>query len=172
MWILRLLLLFAVSALALVLGLFLLDLESLALLKRLNRGVLEDSARMQLYAEGWRLLMDHPFIGAGIEPLGWYPHNLILESFLLSGVISGIIFAALFFFVALKAVHVLLSGTSNSWIPLIYLQYAVGAMFSFAIYSSVQFWVLMAAVAVMGYEGNRMLVKTDLKLDPHRHAIW
>ena len=130
-------------------GALFVDIESMALFKRLDRGLFDDSNRLHLYAEGWNLLTRDPFFGAGVEPLGWYPHNLLLESFLLNGAISGVIFFLMFSYVVIKAVYAVLMGVSNAWIPLLFLQYAVGSLFSFAIYSSVPFWILMAAVVAM-----------------------
>lgn len=145
----RLALLAGLGGLLLIAGALFVDIESMALFRRVDRGLFEDSARIHLYKEGWNLLARHPFLGAGVEPLGWYPHNLLLESFLLNGVVSGVIFFLMFSYVVIKAVYAVLMGVSSAWIPLLFLQYAVGSLFSFAIYSSVPFWVLMTAVVAM-----------------------
>jgi hypothetical protein len=153
---LRILFLVGVAGFLLMGGMLFVDIESVALFKRLDSGMFEDSARMRLYADALWMIRRDVFFGAGVEPLGWYPHNLILESFLLNGLTSGILFLWMLLYVCAKAIHAVLVGASNSWVPLLFLQYAVGTMFSFSVYSSVQFWVLMASVVAMSRARNAL----------------
>ncbi len=122
--------------------------------------------RLELYRAGIDIVLDNPILGAGIGPLGEmarYPHNLLLESFMVNGIVGGLLFSLILLFGLYHCARTVISGTfRTAWIPLLYLQYLVGAMVSGSLYDSSIMWGLTAFL--MGQEvwlsakGNRLPV--------------
>lgn len=114
--------------------------------ERISTAAFDDSTRTMLLRQGWHAFANSPLIGAGIDPLSSYPHNLIVEAFMANGFVSGILFT--FLFVASLRVSYKMAAASptRSWLPALYVQYATAVMFSGNIYGSNIFWGLMAAV--------------------------
>jgi hypothetical protein len=86
--------------------------------------------------------------GFGLElPNGRaYPHNLLVESLLTTGIIGALIFMVLLIGCILKSIKILIKSDSWGWLALIYLQYAVGGMFSGSLYAFSTFWYLTFAI--------------------------
>jgi hypothetical protein len=86
--------------------------------------------------------------GFGLElPNGHgYPHNLLVESLLSTGITGALIFAVVFFGCILKSIKILMKSDSWGWLALIYIQYAVAGMFSGSLYASNIFWYLAFAI--------------------------
>jgi len=82
--------------------------------------------------------------GSGLElPSGHaYPHNLLVESLLTTGIIGALIFMVLLIGCIIKSIKILIKSDSWGWLALIYLQYAVVGMFSGSLYASNTFWYL------------------------------
>jgi len=120
--------------------------ESFSGLRRMGQSVFTDDRRITLYTEGLDLFLEYPLLGAGTEPLGFYPHNVILESFILAGVFSGFPFVSMVFLSMAGALRLLISCPSISWISLLYLQFMISAMFSGALYDNAAMWIFMALV--------------------------
>jgi O-antigen ligase len=145
-------LLLALIAIALLVGLLAskggldLELESLFLFERLSGAAFVDEERAQLLAEGWQAFQTHPLTGAGTEPLATYPHNIVLESFMAVGIVGGIAFSTVFVLALIHAVKLVRAHPRLSWLSLLLLQYAVGAMFSGSLSQSTALWLLMTLV--------------------------
>ena len=94
------------------------------------------------------ILQDNNLLaGFGLElPSHGYPHNLLVESLLATGVIGALFFTVLFFGCILKAIKILMKSDCWGWLALIYVQYAVGGMFSGSLYASNIFWYLTFAI--------------------------
>jgi O-antigen ligase len=109
------------------------------------------SSRLVMMGDAWSQFLDNPVLGSAMLELnsGSYPHNIIIESFMATGLYGGVVFAALMvttFFVAFK---ILLINYKIGWIPLIYLQYLLGAQISGFIPESETMWCYMCAVIVL-----------------------
>ncbi|ASQ89836.1 hypothetical protein CHL67_01895 [Prosthecochloris sp. GSB1] len=100
--------------------------------------------RLEMYIEGVELFFRNPLLGVGVEPLGFYPHNILLESFMTNGLPSGLMLFLMLVLSFYHAMKIVFRGGSEFWMPLLYLQYLVGAMFSGALYNSSMMWGLMA----------------------------
>lgn len=120
--------------------------ETIVAFSRMQNSLFSDDARMDLYAAGWELFLNNPILGAGTEPLGFYPHNVILESFMLYGVFSGLLFVTVVVISLLAAVKIFFRCPRKSWVSLLYLQFLVGAMFSGGLYTNMSMWTLMVLV--------------------------
>lgn len=104
------------------------------------------TGREGLVSTGVSEFFDSPFFGSsfllqtGIAP-GIYPHNLIVEAFMATGIIGGMIFVFIIIASVKKSFKLLKINSEVSWISLLYFQYLIFAMFSGSIYTSDLFWV-------------------------------
>jgi hypothetical protein len=108
------------------------------------------AVRLDLLNRAGVMFAEQPVLGAGIEPLGIYPHNALVESFLTFGILTGVLLAYLLYRAAMAAFSIIRSNQGNSWVALLFIQYSVGAMFSYSLYSNAAFWCTMALVVSQG----------------------
>jgi len=104
--------------------------------------------RAGLYKAAFELVVEHPFIGAGIEIPGvGYPHNLTLEAFLVLGIGGGCLFLYFLVIGTMKSFQLLRKQEPGwGWLGLLFLQYMVGGMFSGTLYGSYLFWYGLLSV--------------------------
>lgn len=98
-----------------------------------------------------------PIFGDGIEEriTGYYPHNLVLEAFMATGIVGGIPFILLLL-KCLRACWLLLGRTgTEAWIGLLALQYILAAQLSGSIYLSTAMWVTVPLALLVAREGTR-----------------
>jgi hypothetical protein len=98
---------------------------------------------IELISKNWH----NTLIGYGIElPKLGYPHNLILESFLATGIIGGCLFSLICIVVLARSVDLILAKDPWSWVGLLYIQVLIVAFVSGCLYNSSSFWYLLFAV--------------------------
>lgn len=113
----------------------------------------DDTARKKLISVAFNDFLDNPFFGNAMliqknGMAGTYPHNLIIESFMATGIIGGSIFI-LWLIKCLKAsVKVIKVHSEISWIALLFLQYLIFGMFSKNLYANDLFW--MSSLLLIG----------------------
>ncbi len=92
--------------------------------------------------------LDSPIFGSSIEErsTGFYPHNLILEAFMATGVVGGLPYLAISIWAVCRTLTLINHGSRNAWVGVLAVQYIVGSMFSGAIYTSNTMWALVALV--------------------------
>lgn len=88
-----------------------------------------------------------PILGDGLEERStrFYPHNIVVEAFMTTGVIGG---TALLFLIGYSvncAYRLAHDRSLQAWVSLVFIQYLVAAQFSGAIYGSTIFWAFMGA---------------------------
>lgn len=110
-----------------------------------------DSARFLIWEDSWKQFLDAPLLGSGLDEQSrlTYPHNVIIESFMATGIVGGIAFVC-FLYSAIKSVFLLLINPlfcrQVGWVALLSLHYMMLAMVSGALYSNVLFWCFSVAV--------------------------
>lgn len=130
-----------------------LDAESVFFLDRLRGGELfADSARSSLLQEAFEVIRTNPLGGGGTEPLPTYPHNFLIEGFLIAGLVTGLLFGFLYFHSLWAGLRLVTARSPSAWVAFLLFQYASAAMFSGSIYFSAAWWVL-AALVVSEYAG-------------------
>lgn len=104
-----------------------------------------DSDRLFYLKSALNLIWHNIIVGYGLEvPKIGYPHNLIVEAFLSTGVFGGIIFTCVYLYSLIKAISLIRNDWERwGWLGLIYMQYAIAAMLSSALYSASSFWYLL-----------------------------
>lgn len=122
--------------------------ESIGLVIRINESLLNQEdvnygGRGGHFESAFNQFINNPFFGDKIfdNHLGFYPHNLFLESFMALGIFGGLIFAYLTFINTIKG------GKKN--IINTYITFLCFTLFGFtsgAIWSSFEFWILLAVI--------------------------
>lgn len=103
----------------------------------------------------WDQFLTSPLMGDGIEErnTGFYPHNVILEALMTTGLIGAIPFVLLL----TKATHaswtIMRKHEEFIWLALIQVQYLIAAQLSGAIYQATSLWVSVAAVLAVSSKG-------------------
>jgi hypothetical protein len=98
---------------------------------------------IKLILENW----NNTLFGYGVElPKYGYPHNIILESFLSTGVIGGCLFTLICIVVLFRAIDLVLSKDPWGWVGILYVQILILSLLSGSLYASSPFWYLLFAV--------------------------
>lgn len=110
-----------------------------------------DQARIELYQIGFNEFIDNPIVGSSMLIQhgvfkGSYPHNLIIESFMATGIFGGFLFLVWVVKAAVKAIKIMLRSSKSSWVGLLFFQYFIFAMFSGNLFSSNLFWLFSILV--------------------------
>jgi hypothetical protein len=109
---------------------------------------IQGQSRGFLLQTAFSLVAENPLTGVGLEIPGvGYPHNLIAESFLPLGIISGLLFLGLYINGVLKSIKLLTDSTGEwGWLGILFIQYAVISLSSGSLYASSLFWYLLFAL--------------------------
>ena len=102
--------------------------------------------RVLAYQGALSQFLGSPVFGDGLEEkiTGFYPHNILLEAFMTTGLIGGMPFLILLVVAIRRAWVLTASRSEHLWLGLLLIQYTTGAMFSGSIYTAGAFWVLIA----------------------------
>lgn len=102
--------------------------------------------RIELYLEAIKQIYEHPLLGVSIEVPGWryYPHNVILEYFMATGLFVGWLFVVLIGIVLWRGLGLLRAAVPQAWVYLLFLQSLTGAMFSGSVYANNALWITAA----------------------------
>lgn len=110
----------------------------------------EGDIRMRLARMAWQSFLDSPLYGSAVDLVGMgYPHNFLLESFMATGLIGGLLFTGLFMYGMLRTFRLVMSTHPAAWVGLLYIQYAIAGVLSGTIYDNFQFWYLYAGLSVL-----------------------
>lgn len=108
------------------------------------------AGRLDLYYSSYLQFLRSPIIGDSFIPdIGRYPHNLILESMMATGVIGTLVLLVLLYHSIKSSWYILKYQPKAAWVALLYLFALSGAMFSWSIYNNFLLWYSMAAT--IGY---------------------
>lgn len=107
--------------------------------------------RQVAYAGAAQQFLEHPVFGDTLEEkqTRYYPHNVILESYMATGLVGGISFTLLIGYGIFVAFKVAKARSKHGWIALVFIQYLVGAQFSGALYTSTTMWSFFALTVVV-----------------------
>lgn len=137
------------------LGNYLEDTGSYQFLSRienvLNSKDIAVSGRELSYEGAVDQFIRNPIFGDALEEkkTRTYPHNVILESFMATGVIGGIPFIFLILYGVFISYKLIKLKTEHGWIPMIFIQYLLAAQFSGGIYTVSTMWTFFAILIVL-----------------------
>jgi|TARA_B110000908_G_C10267599_1_gene466032 O-antigen ligase len=141
----------ALVALVALLGFTLFKVANIGLLNvlsaRTEAGLLNDNARVEMLQRAFEMYLTAPVLGLGIEPTGWFPHNVIIEAFLANGVFFGLLTSLLIITTMIYAFRLIMVRSDLSLLPILYILSSMSMMVSGNFYASNLFWVLQASVA-------------------------
>lgn len=117
-----------------------------------------DDVRGNLLSAGFNEFLENPLFGNAIliqkeGMAGSYPHNLIVEVFMATGIVGGVIFI-LWLIKCIKTIFETIKAHSEtSWIALLFLQYLILGMVSSNLYSNSLFWLFSILLVML--EGKK-----------------
>lgn len=99
----------------------------------------------------WDQFLKSPILGSGLEErnTGSYPHNVVIESFMATGLFGGLAFLSMLVIASLTGLRMIKKNLAHSWLALLFFQYLIGAMFSGAIWSNTVMWALLGVMFAM-----------------------
>jgi O-antigen ligase len=101
-------------------------------------------ARVLLWINGVKIFLQYPFFGNQTTTLMGYPHNIMIEILMSTGVVGGIAFLMIIAH-AIKKVHLLNKSHSMLiWPGLLFFQHLTGSLLSGTLYSSNDLWYSLA----------------------------
>ncbi|MBT0549768.1 O-antigen ligase family protein [Riemerella anatipestifer] len=115
--------------------------------------VLDESTkeRLLILSEAWKKFKTNLWLGDSFliktETLkSTYPHNLFLEAFMAMGLLGGGMFLLINVFAINSVRNISDEKSSFSWLIFMFLQYFFQVFFSWSLYSSVFYWILLMTV--------------------------
>lgn len=104
--------------------------------------------RVTAIRDALRQFNESPILGSSVveQNSGSYPHNVIVEAFMATGILGGTAFVALIVTASLACVRILRSCQDAVWVVLVFVQNLVAAMFSGGLWDSGVFWASLIAV--------------------------
>lgn len=115
--------------------------ENFAFWKKLLQ-LTNDSSRENMIRNSLDEIKASPIYGSGIEPLGWYPHNLILEAFMIFGIFSGVIFLIIYFY-GLHISYKIMIQKNNFFVGFMIFSLLIGSLVSGNLYNNQWFWMIL-----------------------------
>jgi len=105
--------------------------------------------------------MEHPALGNALEETRsrFYPHNVVIESFMATGIVGGIAFCA-FLLGALGGATSVARMAENRWVALLFVQQLISALLAGALYLSGTMWCLAAALVAIAARQHRAAVRS------------
>lgn len=127
--------------------------------------------RPLLWQNALRAFFEQPLTGSGfLLENGSYPHNLILESFMATGLLGGLLFLYLFLRALIRAVRFGMRPSEHQVPGILFIQAAALSMFSGALFNSPFFWYFLLAANTL--PGNLPSRTTPAQpRAPHRRTI-
>lgn len=104
--------------------------------------------RMLLFRGAWQLFSEQPWFGQAYVELAHmtYPHNLLLETLMATGVVGFTVLLLVLSGTALAGARVLRSDVRLTWPALLLLQYLIALMFSGSLLLEGRMWAMLFAV--------------------------
>jgi len=121
--------------------------------------------RLTLLAEAGRVIRENPLLGGDpvlrLPLYDPYPHNLMVEAFMATGILGGGPFLLGVVWATLKAIIAVFQGRPGAWVGLLLLMILIGNLFSGNLYYNLPLWsVLGAFLGMQGLAGDRVEVAT------------
>src|SRR5690606_33032492 len=94
--------------------------------------------------------------------LGEYPHNLIIESLMATGIVGGFFFIGWVFTTVFRGYKMLKLNYTAGWVALIFIQQVIFGMFSLSLFIHDRFWhfsvlVFIAWLTAVKHTENKQL---------------
>jgi hypothetical protein len=122
-------------------------LENIAIADSSN---LSDTERLGLWAGAWEQFIEHPILGSGLEEktFRFYPHNMVLESLMATGVLGGALFIGIFLNGLIAALRSM-RWPGAGWIGLILVAQTANAVYTGSVWGSQVYWHFLIATLAL-----------------------
>jgi len=92
--------------------------------------------------------MNNPILGDSLveKVTNYYPHNVIIESFLATGIFGGLIFCFILIASITFSIRLVRLQKTAAWIVALYVQYFSASLLSGALWGNYQMWYYLAAI--------------------------
>ncbi|MBF5026935.1 O-antigen ligase family protein [Planobacterium oryzisoli] len=143
-----------------IIYLFYINTNSLVLINRINYvNLISDPStiqRLNILKATILNIYKNPFFGSSflITEHGLtssYPHFLILEAFMTTGIFGGVLFLTINI-VILRSAYILMPFKEYHWIILVFLQYFLQTFVSSSLYASTFFWIFSAMLITISFQ--------------------
>jgi O-antigen ligase len=130
--------------------------------------------RIDLYASAWSQFTKFPLTGYGLEDpvFGGYPHNLVIEAFMATGLFGGLLMITILILTVVASYRTLRKVPGFGWLALLVIQQIFAAQFSGTISQATILWGVVGAlvsvyslVAINGRPRNSM-IEVSSRNDP------
>ena len=103
--------------------------------------------RFEAWSRAWQSFQENPIFGSGLEigPPLQYPHNVIVEALMATGIVGVTIFSIILFLAFRAGRRIVLHRPQVGWLTLLMVQYVAGALVSGTVYSNSVMWMMLAA---------------------------
>jgi O-antigen ligase len=107
---------------------------------------LSSAYRLIAFNGAWNQFLQNPLFGNAVEEqiTQYYPHNLVLEALMATGLIGGIPFIGLLFLALHAALKIMSRAAGETWIGLLTIQYIVASLFSGSLAQATPMWIMIA----------------------------
>lgn len=106
-----------------------------------------EESRLYIYEMAIKDFLSNPLFGHSIEgTFGFYPHNLVIESFMATGVLGGLAFLWLIGYGLWAATRMLRIAPGYAWVAILFVQMLIYSMFSSSIWGHFAFWYALGSV--------------------------
>tara|TARA_B110001469_G_C9648137_1_gene328985 strand:- start:7033 stop:8022 length:990 start_codon:yes stop_codon:yes gene_type:complete len=104
--------------------------------------------RIFLYQASFQQFLDRPLFGGGLVVRGafTYSHNFIIEAFMSTGIIGGLLFLIFYVTCVVRSIMLMRYARHLTWIAILFLHYAINVQFSSNLAGNTYFWVTSAMV--------------------------
>ncbi len=104
--------------------------------------------RIELYRSAWNQFAKFPLTGYGMEDpvFGGYPHNLVIEAFMSTGLFGGLFMLTIFILTTLISYRVLRTVPQYGWLALLVIQQIFAVQFSGTISQATILWGVIGAL--------------------------
>lgn len=128
------------------------DFKNIYIFSRVESSMFEDDGRMGLLRDAYDIFLNNIFFGAGYI-FESYPHNIIMEAFMSSGIIGGILMVFTLILGVVASKKILNFNDKSSWMSLLFIQNFIFSMVSSSIFYSSTLWMLW--VCMIGQENEK-----------------
>ena len=131
----------------------------------------EQEARGSLIVSSLKEFVENPLLGSAIveRETGEYPHNIIVEGFLVAGVLGGVLCIAIIGFASVAAWRIVVSGGEYAWVGLFFVQRLISVQLSGSLYTASEFWA--SAGLVMALASTILLTRAAASVEKGPGAV-